>query len=343
MSEEPIEQDARSTVFQEALACFAEAKRREISAVVTPDLSADHYSQILFIHLAALAALRGSSATGDRELLDMAVGHERACWRHLLAGSGLDEARFDALEQAIALFTLFGGAGSAREAKVTIGRTPRVSIVPPNLRGELFDLLRRLYRRDGGLSGLQPDLLGEHLVAAALARDDELIDVALEEVSTSEQATNAPTVLTRLARREAAEGRWLARALERHLPQRRLVRTLRPQLPEETINLKGLAIDIAEHHVSFSSRRRVIGRAGRRQSSSRMHMRNSRRVTKPKADSRRWPLESLCNNLRELNRNEEALAKAEQTEAIRRELAERQPEAHPAHWALGLGNLAGRP
>jgi hypothetical protein len=31
--------------------------------------------------------------------------------------------------------------------------------------------------------------------------------------------------------------------------QKRLVRTLRPQLPEATVNLKGLAIDIAEHHV----------------------------------------------------------------------------------------------
>ena len=112
---------------------------------------------------------------------------------------------------------------------------------------------------------MQPDLLGEHLVAAALARDDELIDVALEEASTSEQAANALTVLTRLAKRDHAEGRWLARALERHLPrriaeafevavetgspmpemiaatlrpaerstQRRLVRKLQPQLPEK--------------------------------------------------------------------------------------------------------------
>ena len=44
--------------------------------------------------------------------------------------------------------------------------------------------------------------------------------------------------------------------------------------------------------------------------------------------------------LRELGRYDEALAKAEQVEAIDRELAERQPDAYRAGWALTLGNLA---
>jgi hypothetical protein len=207
MSEEPIKPEARSAVFQEALASFAKAKRQDTPAVTAPDLSADHFAQMLFIHLAALATLRGSQATGDRELLEMAIGHERAYWLHLLGSTGLGEGYFDPLEQAIALLTLLGGTDSAREAKIAIRRTPRLGCIPPDVRDHLFDLLRRLYRRGGGLSGLQPDLLGEHLVAAALARDDELIDVALEEASSSRQAVNALTVLTRLAKRDHAEGR----------------------------------------------------------------------------------------------------------------------------------------
>jgi hypothetical protein len=220
MSEEPIEPEARAGVFQEAVAAFAEAKQRPAEAFATPDLSADHFGQILFVHLAALAALRDSTATGDLELLNMALGHERAYWRHLLEGARLGEVWLEGLEEALALLTLVGGANSAREAKALIGRTPRLRGQPLEAKTRLFDLLRRLYRGSGGLAGLQPDLLGEYLVAEALARDDELLDIALEEPSTSEQARSALTVLTRLARRDPAEGCWLARALQRHIAER---------------------------------------------------------------------------------------------------------------------------
>jgi hypothetical protein len=121
MSEEPIEPEARSALFQEALDSFARAKRRDIPGTATPDLSADHFGQMLFVHLAALATLRGSEAIGDRELLDMAIGHERAYWLHLLEGARLEEALLDPMEQAIALLTLLGGTDSAREAKVRSG------------------------------------------------------------------------------------------------------------------------------------------------------------------------------------------------------------------------------
>jgi hypothetical protein len=114
MSEESIEPEARSTIFQEALASFAKAKRRDTPSVAPPDLSADHFRQMLFIHLAALASLRGSPAIGDHELLQMAIGHERAYWLHLLEGAGLGEAWLDPIEQAIGLLTLLGGADSGK-------------------------------------------------------------------------------------------------------------------------------------------------------------------------------------------------------------------------------------
>ena len=293
MSEEPIEPEARSAVFEEALAAFAKEKELPVDGVATPDLSADHFGQMLFIHLAALAKLRGFTATGDRELLDMALGHERAYWRHLLEGAGPGEAWLDGLEQSIALLTLVGGVNSAREAKALIGRTPRLRGQPLDIKTQLFDLLRRLYRRSGGLAGLQPDVLGERLVAEALARDDELIDILLETQNTPDQARHALTVLTRLAKRDPAERRWLARALERHIAgrvqeafevafetgspmpeaivaalraaergtQRRVVRALRLRLPDETVNLQGLATDIADRHVEFvrSERRNRAG------------------------------------------------------------------------------------
>jgi tetratricopeptide (TPR) repeat protein len=51
-------------------------------------------------------------------------------------------------------------------------------------------------------------------------------------------------------------------------------------------------------------------------------------------------LGNLGVQLGNLGRYKEALAMAEQTEAIRRTLAKRQPDAHRDDWALSLGNLA---
>jgi tetratricopeptide (TPR) repeat protein/glycosyltransferase involved in cell wall biosynthesis len=399
MSQEPIEPEVRSAVFQEALASFAKKRRQDTPSVATPDLSADHFSQILFIHLAALASLRGSPATGDRELLEMAIGHERAYWRHLLDSAGLGEAWLDPLEQAIALLTLLGGADSAKEAKVAIRRTPRLGGTPLSARDQLFDLLRRLYRRGGGLSGLQPDLLGEHLVAAALAHDDEIIDVALEKASTSAQAVNALTVLTRLAKRDQAESRWLARALERHLPvridealevaletgspmpeiiattlrilgpltQRSLVKSLRLQLPETTVNLRALAIDVAQHDVALlrTQRRGVKGWKAAKQMRDAYHALAVRHHDagqwKEAAEAEEKALTyaevmgryegaanhaavagakiNLAGALVNIGSFESALTHSEQAEMILRRLAERQPDTYRPHWAAALSTL----
>jgi hypothetical protein len=117
MVRERVEEHDRASVFNEALQDFARAKKLSVPSVVPPDLSKDPFGDLLFIHLAALATLRGLPSADDRELLSMALGHERSYWRQLLAGEGLSEDVLPALEQAVALFTLCGGKRTARETK----------------------------------------------------------------------------------------------------------------------------------------------------------------------------------------------------------------------------------
>jgi tetratricopeptide (TPR) repeat protein len=102
-----------------------------------------------------------------------------------------------------------------------IGRTPRLHREPHELLQAIFDLLRSMYPNHGGISGLLPDLLGERLVALALDQDDELLDVCVGPLASSETARRSLTLLTRLAQRFPEEGRWLAETLRRHLPARR--------------------------------------------------------------------------------------------------------------------------
>jgi tetratricopeptide (TPR) repeat protein len=150
-------------------------------------------------------------------------------------------------------------------------------------RAKVFDALRRIYPLEGGLGGLQPDVLGETLVSQALEKDDELLDAIFDEDTAREDSRYALTVLTRLGRRVPADERWLKRALERRLnalsedalyvgietgepmpkilaevvkaaerhERRRAVDLLRPKLPKETRNLANLTVEIRRQSVSF--------------------------------------------------------------------------------------------
>ena len=283
MTGERLPPETRQAVYAEALEAFASEKKLPYSTRPAPDLDAEAFGDVLFIHLAALNALRGRPTAGDIELLDACLGHERSYWRHLLDKHGLDDSALGGIEQALALLTLCGGAREAKGARDVLSQTPRLRHAPASVREEIFGLLRRLYRQDGGLDGMKPDLLGERLLAQALDGDDELLDIALNAAAPPERARHALTVLTRLAGRFPAEGKWLELALKRHLAarsiealavgmetgvpmpemlaeaigaavgttRRTVVNAIRQKLPKGTRNLNFLAVEVSKQHLQF--------------------------------------------------------------------------------------------
>ncbi len=179
MSNATIDEEIRPAIFREALAAFAQEKGLSHHSIETPDLSADFFNQILFIHLAALTALDGQKIADANDLLSEMIRHERHYWYRALADAGVEVDYHDGFEQVMALLTLIGGTRSARDTRAVINLTPRLRDAPQVAKTRIFDLLREFYEREGGASGLQPDLLGERLIANALAVDDELIDIVL--------------------------------------------------------------------------------------------------------------------------------------------------------------------
>ena len=152
----------------------------------------------------------------DVELLDAVLGHERHYWQLLVGGRVDADAVLLAFEQALALITLLGGTRTATDTKATLAETPRCE-GKQELRERLFDLLRQLYPQDAGVAPLQPDILGERLIARAAGLDDELLDIALARRRDPAGAKHALTVLTRLAQRDPKQQTILSRALDRHL------------------------------------------------------------------------------------------------------------------------------
>ena len=179
MSKDVIEKQDRPAIFAEALEDFAAFKRSEIPRAVTPDLSADYFGNPLFIHLSALAQLRERSSLDDSELLSTELGHERSYWRKLWNDEATADQMLPAIEQAVALLTLINGRRSGRDAKAALASVPRLRNLPETTQICVFDMLRQIYPypQNGGLKGLEPDLLGETLVGEALARDDELLAI----------------------------------------------------------------------------------------------------------------------------------------------------------------------
>ena len=295
MEREGIPQENRAELFDEALEDFATFKRKPVPAGDAPNLSDGIFADPLFIHLAAIARLRGEVGISQKDLLGMALGHERSYWRQLLSNAGLSDRFLPAVEQGIALVTLSGGKRSAKEAKAVLARAPAWQQIEGSDRAKVFDLLRRLYALDGGLSGLQPDVLGEDLVSQAFERDDELLDAAFDEKAGHEDSRSALTVLTRLGRRVVAEQRWLRRILERRLSalsedalyvgmetgspmpeilaevvraaerheRHQAVNLLRVKLPKETANLKTLTVEIRRQAVGFIEDKKT-GRGAKR-------------------------------------------------------------------------------
>ena len=135
MTAERIERDDRGTIFAEAFHDFAVSKGMAPPSISPPDLSDDLFGNPLFIHLSALSHLRGQPSIDDKELLGMALGHERSYWRQLLSEDGLLELQ-PALEQAVALLTLCGGKRTAKEAKAVLAKTPRLRELGTDNSGE---------------------------------------------------------------------------------------------------------------------------------------------------------------------------------------------------------------
>lgn len=172
MTKELVEKQERNIVFNEALHDFATSLNLSVQTVPSLDLSNDPFGNPLFIHLAALATLRGKPSVDDKALLNMLLAHERSYWRQLLDGEKISDQALPAMQQALALLTLCGGKRTAKEAKGLVGRAPKFRALEGAIQVKIFDVLRRLYPLEEGLTGLQPDLLGETLVSEELGRDE---------------------------------------------------------------------------------------------------------------------------------------------------------------------------
>ncbi len=215
----------RRSYFADAHAAFIGRLAPARPAADPPDLDQPHFAQAFFVHAAALAAALSRTIQGADELLDFVLRYDREeGWRPRLAALNLPMPVF---AQAAALATLAGDVPSEAEARAIVSRGRRLRELSVEAVGHVVATLRALYPPAPAiadrvwLSGVQPALLAEHLVARSLAASSGLLRPAFDDAPTW-RAKQSLGLLCRLAQRRPSEARWLAHAL--------------------TVNLKDLAI-----------------------------------------------------------------------------------------------------
>ncbi|MFI5911953.1 trypsin-like peptidase domain-containing protein [Dactylosporangium sp. NPDC051541] len=198
----------REAAYRTALADFATARGTSgPDHPDPPDLTAGHFGSVLAIHMRALADLlqAGPDPVGGAGPApeDILLAHEERYWSAYWSERiGFPEPRHRSLlRRAVAAATMYGAATRAE----TIGllrSLPGWTEERPNVWEFAADWLHELYPppADGYLGGLQPDPLGEHLVAGAV-RDTPGLVTDLLPAGAGDQIERGLTVLSRVAAR----------------------------------------------------------------------------------------------------------------------------------------------
>ena len=214
----------REAVFAEAAQKFADdLGRRPVSR---PPLEDSRFEHVLYLHMAALAAVVGDPFDAG-SLMGVILDREQGLWSTSRSMPALAEDVATARE-LIAAATLRGGVATKKETWQICTR-----LLEREFGREDSELIAQLHQRYGRtgmyLPALEPDLLGEALicrVARTIGRPagDVWIDRVVIPTDNDEHIlTSAFTVMARASITDAAVRPWIVRLLQSDLLRRAVV------------------------------------------------------------------------------------------------------------------------
>jgi tetratricopeptide (TPR) repeat protein len=330
----PKDPERREEAFHLAMLGFAQ--ELDIAPPETPhipDLASKDFDRVLYLHMAAHATALGQRIETAADALSRTLEHEQLFWRQQVADLKLDGTQrpliLKALKLSVATVTLTYGVEGYQQALSLLNRALKDLPLPAHYLDSLIDLLRNVYGRSGaaGLSidPLQPDLLGEELVAQTLTREPDLIGRVLEQCSARE-ARYTLVVLSRLVRRFHQAEEWI-RVFAQELKGKgtqEIWRTLQQLCDDDdyqkSVPLREIALIATEENLRLLRER-------------------SDQVSEANQAEHARLLNNLGSRLSDLGRREDALQATEQAVEIRRRLALERPDVFRPDLASSLNNL----
>ncbi|MDY7230181.1 tetratricopeptide repeat protein [Hyalangium rubrum] len=345
----------RERLFHEAATALAEKRGKRYERRAPMSLSDPRFERVLYLHMAALAAVEGLEFNANT-LMEIILDHEERFWA---AGDRQSQAR-----QIVAAATLRGGLKTFEEAQ---SLTQRILGRPLSDDGEaLIRHLHRLYQRGAlnpamFLPALEPDLLGEGMVlrmaGAPPYQADALPTDWIDRVfPVSDEPAALRTGLEVLGRASAmqpsvAQG-WLKKILAGPLHSRAKIALEAAMAVGQRTALSVLGDELAERleaqgDVELARELEAVGIPEQTVSLLRVAEWTGRTLLQALPDAedpkgraeRAGLLTYLGLTLSALGRREEALKATEQAVELHRVLAQRNPDAFQADLAMSLNNL----
>jgi len=322
-----------------------------------PDFCDRAFDRALYLYMAGLAAVLGEPPGAAESLLGEILKHERRFWlRALESAFPSDRNAVDQLAEAtdrfLAAVTMIGGVSPDAIAHELVCHVTRLTEGEHDLPGALIRLACRFYRGPQGIEPLEPDVLGEQLVAEALHAHDDLLRAVLGW-GDAPSRSQALTVLNRLAARRPSESKWLRAAFELDLEG----------LADSAVDVAvgggdpigKLLANVFESAGSVELAERLMDRCDTDAFQQSVPLRELAAVATQRVAEAEWKapadrteqqlarLAGLANNLAirygDLGRREDALEAASEAVAHCRKLAEVRPDAFLPDLALALNTL----
>jgi hypothetical protein len=351
--------EEREALFGVAVPALVKRLDPESGPAAPPDLRQEVFASPLMVVIAAYLAALGENAPRTREeLLDEVLAHERRYWRESAADLDADNVL---LERLVALATLLR-ADSEEEAERHLSLLPYIRDAPAERRNRLARWVRSQYPGSHWWNPLEPDLVGERLIARSFIDQPEVLRGAMA-TEDPEQVTRPLEVLARAAASNKALAEALSPILSLELERLCRVAVVQAETVRDADLLYGKAVTVAG---TIDALLRVVAVdaavlpiVGNLMPSRPNLVLNELSVTlaaryaehlRPLAEedhSTHAPelgraLNNLSNNLAHTGQDLEALAIAEEATKLRRRLAVEDPSTYRPELARSLNNLANR-
>jgi len=364
--------EARQRGFEEARTKFVSIGRAgdvsdesRQSAIAAAMSSGEAFDRALYVHMQALLAAYGEreqdvSRLSSGQVLDRVLGHERRFWTLWFESHGRDAVPSMLVE----------GAEQAAAALVLCGRVPDrgmaralFELAVPHLesseRQEVLECFAELYEEGThktGIVPIEPDLLGETLLAKVIERDareqgglERWLDLPFSSCAPEGVVTRALTVLTRLASRAETRASgyvWMEQLLR--IRGRELVARVESSANNGRPEPPGPVLERALATIEDTELAESIGDALPRSTVELREVRatafgvaiDGERRSKSRDDVR---LARLLNNvgvgLSEVGRREEALEATREAVDVFRGLVQTRPDAFLPNLAMSLNSV----
>ncbi|UCC99716.1 MAG: tetratricopeptide repeat protein, partial [Phycisphaerales bacterium] len=359
----PLKGPLRQRVYEHAQKAFASFLGKSVSET-SVDLEDERYGRMLYLHVAALAAVEKLPIHAD-SLIEDIVRHECHFWNRRYEDKfkedDFDEADFRGrCGRVVAALTLLGGVATLKAATNLNQRVNGPS------QKHIFPFLRSLYpgrRDDTGdcyLGGLEPDLLGETLVTCVLTdANNPPVNEYLRQVfdhAGQEALLNGFVTLGRISSSHPTEATaWLTHVLEENVLERarpafQAALTLGRytaysplgQILARAMKQDG-TVDLAVEFESLVPDQTVSLRELAAWATEHLlTWLREKQETEENLIERARLLNNLGVRLSELGHREEALKAGQEAVEIRRRLAKDRPDAFGPDLAMSLNNLGNR-